>query len=140
MEENFNYMMPLEAYNSKRLFQQALEFDKLKKRWWSVKMLYEDFGRRVRQQRIALQMTQEKLSERAGISLSFLGHIERGTRKASLDTVVKLCNALQVSPSILLQDSLDSDLLGDRDQSLSDDQRKLLREISNRIIEYNELK
>ena len=103
-------------------------------------MLYEDFGRRVRQQRIALQMTQEKLSECAGISLSFLGHIERGTRKASLDTVIRLCNALQVSPSILLQDSLDSDLLGDRNQSLSDDQRKLLREISNRIIEYNELK
>ena len=47
---------------------------------------------------------------------------------------------MQVSPSLLLQDSLDSDLLGDRDQSLSDDQRKLLREISNRIIEYNELK
>ena len=103
-------------------------------------MLYEDFGKRVRQQRIALQMTQEKLSERAGISLSFLSHIERGTRKASVNTVVKLCNALQVSPNILLQDSLDSDLLGDRDQSLSDDQRKLLREISNRIIEYNELK
>ena len=140
MEENFKYMIPKEAYNSIRLFQRTLEFDKLKKRWWSVKMLYEDFGRRVRQQRIALQMTQEKLSERAGISLSFLGHIERGTRKASLDTVIKLCNALQVSPSILLQDSLDSDLLGDRDQSLSDDQRKLLREISNRIIEYNELK
>ena len=103
-------------------------------------MLYEDFGRRVRQQRIALQMTQEELSERAGISLSFLGHIERGTRKASLDTVIRLCNALKVSPSILLQDSLDNDLLGDRNQSLSDDQRKLLREISNRIIEYNELR
>ena len=103
-------------------------------------MLYEDFGQRVRQQRIALQMTQEKLSERAGISLSFLGHIERGTRKASLDTVIRLCNALKVSPNLLLQDSLDSDLLGDRNQSLSEDQRKLLREISNRIIEYNELK
>lgn len=105
-----------------------------------MEMLYEDFGRRVRQQRNALQITQKKLSERAGISLSFLGHIERGTRKASLDTVVKLCNALKVSPSILLQDSLDNDLLGDRNQSLSEDQRKLLREISNRIIEYNELK
>lgn len=103
-------------------------------------MLYEDFGQRVRQQRIALQMTQEKLAERAGISLSFLGHIERGTRKASLDTVIRLCNALKVSPNLLLQDSLDSDLLGDRNQSLSEDQRKLLREISNRIIEYNELK
>ena len=86
------------------------------------------------------KLTQEQLAERAGISTSFLGHIERGTRKASLDTVIRLCNALKVSPSILLQDSLDSDLLGDRNQSLSDDQRKLLREISNRIIEYNELK
>ena len=103
-------------------------------------MPYQELGKRVRQQRMLAQMTQEKLAEKAGISLSFLGHIERGTRKASLDTVIKLCNALQVSPSLLLQDSLDSDLLGDRDQSLSDDQRKLLREISNRIIEYNELK
>lgn len=103
-------------------------------------MIYEDFGKRVRQQRIMLQMTQEKLAECAGISLSFLGHIERGTRKASLDTVVRLCNALKISPSILLQDSLDNDLLGDQNRTLSDDQRKLLREISNRIIEYNELK
>ena len=104
------------------------------------RVLYRMVGKRVRQLRLQKKLTQEQLAERAGISTSFLGHIERGTRKASLDTVIKLCNALQVSPSLLLQDSLDSDLLGDRDLSLSDDQRKLLREISNRIIEYNELK
>ena len=69
-------------------------------------MLYEDFGRRVRQQRIALQMTQEKLSERAGISLSFLGHIERGTRVASLETLVAICNTLNVTPEYLLSASL----------------------------------
>lgn len=101
-----------------------------------MEMLYEDFGRRVRQQRNALQITQEKLSERAGISLSFLGHIERGTRKASLDTLVKLCNALKVSPRVLLQDSLEDDLLGDNVE-ISEPQKRLLREISNRIIEYN---
>ena len=103
-------------------------------------MDYKDLGNRVRTVRRQQSLTQEQLAEKVGISASFLGHIERGTRKASLDTVIKLCNALKVSPSILLQDSLDSDLLGDRNQSLSDDQRKLLREISNRIIEYNELK
>ena len=102
-------------------------------------MPYQDLGRRVKQQRILAQMTQEKLAEKAGISLSFLGHIERGTRKASLDTLVKLCNALKVSPRVLLQDSLMDDLLGDNVE-ISEPQRKLLREISNRIIEYNEMK
>lgn len=99
-------------------------------------MLYQDLGKRIRQQRILSQMTQEKLAEKAGVSLSFLGHIERGTRKASLDTLVKLCNALNVSPSLLLQDSLNDNLLG-ADMEISEPQRKLLREISNRIIEYN---
>ena len=98
-------------------------------------MLYEGLGKRIRQQRILAQMTQEKLAEKAGISLSFLGHIERGTRKASLDTLVRLCNALQVSPRVLLQDSLESDLLGDNIR-VSDSQRKLLREISNAVLEY----
>lgn len=99
-------------------------------------MLYQDLGKRVRQQRVLAQMTQEKLAERAGISLSFLGHIERGTRKASLDTLVKICNALSVSPGLLLQDSLEDGLLGENIQ-ISEPQRRLLREISNRIIEYN---
>lgn len=99
-------------------------------------MMYRDFGRRVRQQRNLLEMTQEKLAEKAGISLSFLGHIERGTRKASLDTVVKLSNALKVSPNLLLQDSLDDDLLGDA-PSLPAGHVRLLREISNKIYEYN---
>ena len=99
-------------------------------------MPYEELGKRIRQQRILAQMTQEKLAERAGISLSFLGHIERGTRKASLDTLVKLCHALKVSPRVLLQDSLEDDLLGDNVE-ISEPQKRLLREISNRIIEYN---
>lgn len=98
-------------------------------------MLYEGLGKRIRQQRNLARMTQEKLSEEAGISLSFLGHIERGTRKASLDTLVKICNALKVSPQLLLQDSLEDDLLGANIQ-VSEPHRQLLREISNRILEY----
>jgi len=100
-------------------------------------MMYQNFGKRVRQQRILSQLTQEKLAEKADISISFLGHIERGTRKASLDTVVKLANALHVSPNILLQDSLDSDLL-DFAPQMTESQKGLLREITNRIIEYGD--
>jgi len=101
-------------------------------------MLYQGLGKRIRQQRTLARMTQEKLSEAAGISLSFLGHIERGTRKASLDTLVRICNALKVSPQLLLQDSLEDDLLGANIQ-VSEPHRQLLREISNRILEYENL-
>ena len=98
-------------------------------------MLYEDLGRRVKQQRKLAQMTQEKLAEKAGISFAFVGHIERGTRKASLETLVKLANALKISPNILLQDSLDDDLLGSSVE-MPEKHRRLMREISERILEY----
>ena len=98
-------------------------------------MNYEKLGERIRKQRHLLKWTQEQLAEKAGISLPFLGHIERGTRKASLETLVGICNALKVSPQLLLQDSLDEDLL-DLDSRVSDGHRNLLREISDRISEY----
>ena len=98
-------------------------------------MNFEDFGRRVRKRRTELGWTQGELAERIGTSLSFVGHIERGTRKASLDTLVRICNALQVSPQLLLQDSLADNLLGEA-TSVSDNHRRLLREISNVMLEY----
>ena len=99
-------------------------------------MRYDKLGERIRQQRILAKMTQEKLAEKAGISLSFLGHIERGNRKASIETVVSICNALKVSPGLLLQDSLNDDLLG-FEQRFSESQLKLLREISDCIVDYD---
>ncbi len=69
-------------------------------------MDYRDLGTRVRAARRRKHMTQEKLAEKVGISASFLGHIERGTRVASLETLVSICNELQVTPEILLSASL----------------------------------
>ena len=63
-------------------------------------------GVRVRQQRELNDMTQSELARRVGVSSSFIGHIERGEKKASVETVVALCNAMAISPSVLLQDSL----------------------------------
>lgn len=102
---------------------------------FSTDMMYSQLGKRIKQQRVQARMTQEKLAEEAGISLSFLGHIERGTRKASLDTVVKICNALKVSPNLLLRDSLEDDLISN-EVALSENHRRLLREISDNIAKY----
>ena len=69
-------------------------------------MDYEALGRRVRMQRKLLGITQEELSERVGVSCSYIGLIERGDRKLSIETLVSLAEALRISCDNLLQDSL----------------------------------
>lgn len=97
-------------------------------------MNYRELGRRVRQQRVMCDMTQEELAEKSGISCSFVGHIERGEKKFSIGTLVALCNAMQVSPNYLLQDSLDADVInnsvdiGKQNKALFDDIMTVLRE------------
>ena len=61
-----------------------------------------EVGARLSGRRRALRLTQEQLSERAGISVSFLGHIERGTRIPSLETIARLSLALNCSTDYLL--------------------------------------
>ena len=64
-------------------------------------MDYLRLGQRIRRQRKLMGLTQKEVAERAGISLPFYGHIERGTRKASLETTVDIANALGYSkPSV----------------------------------------
>lgn len=65
-------------------------------------MLYEDIGRRIRSRRQELKLTQQQFAQRAGISMSFYGHIERGTRKLSVDTLYKIVLALGCSADELL--------------------------------------
>lgn len=65
-------------------------------------MDYEAMGRRIRMYRKQRGLTQAALAESTAISTSFLGHIERGTRIASLVTLVKLAEILEVSLDALV--------------------------------------
>lgn len=71
-------------------------------------MDYKDMGMRIRAARRRMGLTQEQLAEKADISASFMGHLERGTRVASLETLITLCNELEVKPEYLLSASLRS--------------------------------
>lgn len=71
-------------------------------------MDYIDLGRRVKELRKQQHLTQEELAEKLNMSASFLGHIERGTRIASLETLVKLCIVLDTDPNYLLAASTGS--------------------------------
>ena len=58
---------------------------------------YKELGKRIRDERKHQGFTQEKLAELADISDSFMGHIERGGRTLSIETLAKLANALNLS-------------------------------------------
>ena len=101
-------------------------------------MDYLRLGQRNRRQRKLMGLTQKEVAERAGISLPFYGHIERGTRKASLETTVDIANALGVSTDMLLQDSLDvmTNPLAS-DACLSEHSRALLTDIVGVLREHD---
>lgn len=65
-------------------------------------MDYTAIGARVKYMREAKRLTQAVLSERANVSQSFLGHIERGTRVMSIETLARLAQALDCSTDYLL--------------------------------------
>ena len=63
-------------------------------------------GHRIRTTRKRARLTQEQLASMVGISLPFLGHVERGTRIPSAETLVSFANVLHVPVDFLLADSL----------------------------------
>lgn len=69
-----------------------------------VTMDYHLLGKRIREERLKLNLTQEKLSEDIGISTAYLGQIERGERNLTLDKLIKIAERLGVSVDYLLSD------------------------------------
>jgi len=60
------------------------------------------FGERLRNRRNALGFTQEYISNEAGIGLRFYQMLERGDKKVSLDTLIRLSKVLTMSVDYML--------------------------------------
>lgn len=60
------------------------------------------FGKRVREARLALGLTQQELADRAGLHRSYIGEIELGKRNVTLKSAAKIAKVLQVDVASLL--------------------------------------
>lgn len=69
-------------------------------------MDYKRLGKRIREERQRLNLTQAQLAESIDISDTYMGAIERGERSLTLDTLVRLVNRLGVTVDYLLSDSV----------------------------------
>jgi transcriptional regulator with XRE-family HTH domain len=65
---------------------------------------YSLLGKRIREERLRLNLTQEKLAEDVNISTAYLGQIERGERSVTLEKLIPLANRLGVTIDFLLND------------------------------------
>ena len=81
---------------------------------------YAALGAKIKEKRLQLGLTQEKVSEKLDLSDSFYSRAERGERILSVETLVKIANFYDLSLDYLLLDST---------HNSSDD--KLLIEIEN---------
>ena len=88
----------------------------------SQKNVYAVIGRRTRQERNRMGLTQEELAEKARIHPSFLGQIDRGTKKASLVTIQRIADALGIAEEQLFNDNIH----GSKEKKLSEYQQKVL--------------
>ena len=99
-------------------------------------MDFEEIGARIRNKRLELKLTQEKLAEKTGLTETYIGAIERATSKCSIDTLAKLSQVLNISVDYLLfgttinnVDTRFSDIL----KSLPKDKQNLYIEICESI-------
>jgi len=65
---------------------------------------YVSLGNRIRNARKQRNMTQEQLGEACDLSTAHIGHIERGTRSLSIESLVTIASVLGVSTDYLLMD------------------------------------
>ncbi|WDV46657.1 helix-turn-helix transcriptional regulator [Clostridiaceae bacterium M8S5] len=63
-------------------------------------------GKNVKKYRLANQLTQENLANSTNLSIQYIGNIERGYSTPSIETIMKISLALNITPNHLLLPSL----------------------------------
>ena len=67
---------------------------------------FKAIGQKLKAERERIGQTQEEVAEAIGISAAFVGHIERGERSMSFNTLIHFCNYYRVTMDYLLSDTL----------------------------------
>ncbi len=63
----------------------------------------KQFGRNIKLLRQKNELSQEALAEKSCLHRTYIGSVERGERNISLENIIHLAKALNVSPADLLE-------------------------------------
>ncbi len=105
-------------------------------------MDYRSIGANIRKYRKARKMTQETLAERAGLSVNYIGAIERGEKLPSLETFIEIVNRIGVTTDCILQDvvtanyDLKVSMLNEKLSGLGPEQRMMVEDVVDAMLTY----
>ena len=106
-------------------------------------MDYTSVGKNIRKYRIEKKMTQDELSEKAGVTRTYMGMLERGEKIPSFETFVKILNILEVSADMVLCDVLvtgykvKDSLLGEKLEKVSREDRAKINDVVNVMLKHS---
>lgn len=104
-------------------------------------------GKRIRNQRRRLGYSQDALAKKIDLFPTYIGQIERGERKASLRTILKIANALEMPLEVLFENIIQNenhiDTISSQCYELVDSlelkEQKSILKLLQEIIEYRKL-
>ncbi len=82
----------------------------------SATQISKGFGERLKTARKHLNLTQEELASKTGLSVVTLSKLESGTNKPSFDVVATLCHSMDIEPNYFFGWSGDFNSEGNTDR------------------------
>lgn len=71
---------------------------------WVIKMITDDFGKRIRSLRNKTGLSQEKFALKIGMDRTYLASVEAGKRNISIVNIKKIADGLNVTLSELFSE------------------------------------
>ena len=108
------------------------------------KEILQTVGKNIRSIRLSRGITQEAIAEKLNKSINFVSLLEKGSSGVSLQTLVDICNILQVDANSIFKGLLTYNIeekdryIIDNISAFSDKDKKIMEDLINYIIETKE--
>ena len=106
-----------------------------------MKMNHNEIGNRIAIRRKELHLTQEALTDKTNISTNQLSNIENNRSVPTIETIMKLCTALKVTPDYFLlgivKELDESTAIAQKALLCNPKQRKLIYEFISLLLKEN---
>ena len=109
-------------------------------------MRLDTIGKNIKKFRLEKKLRQEDLAEKTELSSNYIGMVERGEKIPSLETFVKILNALEISADMVLNDVVDTayivkhSLIDDKLSNLSSEDKDRIYDVIDTLIKHSKHK
>ncbi len=109
-------------------------------------MKFSSIGKNIRKYRLAKRMTQDELAEKTGLSVTYIGMLERGEKLPAIDTFIDILNALEVSADMILNEvvatgyKVKASVIADELELLSEEDRARIYDVIETLVKHSKKK